>query len=159
MWLELLDAKFSHPSRPVGRLEYDQLFSHCHALTDMPCNMFAAALIYAYSDAKDMLVRLPFQACYCPFRVLTDGWFAPSLVLLARLNCGWVGSLERLIRGSMRSWFHALSKREFKANARRVYEGYYGGVMSAVVVVSLGGEAAVVGSMSWEVDGAGSMRL
>ena len=41
--------------------------------------------------------------------------------------------------GIMRNWFYALSKREFRANVTRVYEGHHGGVMSAVVRVSLGG--------------------
>lgn len=123
MWLELLDAKLSHPDRPVGRLEYDQLLGHCRTLTDIPCNMFAAALISAYSDAKDVFVHLPFEAWYRSFQVVIDGWFAPSLVLLARLDCEWVGSLERSSTGSMQNRFHALSKRVFKANAMRVYEG------------------------------------
>lgn len=53
--------------------------------------------------------------------------FAPSLVLLARLDPGWMGSLERLGTRIMRNQFHASGKREFKANARRVYEGHYEG--------------------------------
>jgi hypothetical protein len=56
MWLELLDAKFSHPCRPVGWLEYDQLLGHHRALINMPCNMFATALIAAYPDTKAVLI-------------------------------------------------------------------------------------------------------
>jgi Sulfotransferase domain len=62
MWLELFDAKFSFPSRPVSRLEYSQLLGHCCALTDMPCDMFAAPPIAAYPDAKAVLVQRPFEA-------------------------------------------------------------------------------------------------
>jgi hypothetical protein len=70
-----------------------------------------------------------------------------------------MGSLERLGTGIMRNWFHASSKRGFKANARRVYERHIGGDECGGRGESGRREAAVVGSMSWEVDGAGSMRL
>lgn len=50
-----------------------------------------------------------------------------------------MGSFERLSAGVMRNWFHASSKREFKANVTRDYEGHYEGVRSAVVGVSSGG--------------------
>jgi Sulfotransferase domain len=72
MWLELLDAKFSHPSRPVGQLEFDQLLGHCRDLTDTPCNMFAAVLIAAYPDAKAVLIRRPFEGCHRSFQVVID---------------------------------------------------------------------------------------
>lgn len=49
-----------------------------------------------------------------------------------------MGSFERLSAGVMRNWFHASSKREFKANVTRDYEGHYEGV-STVVGVSSGG--------------------
>lgn len=41
-----------------------------------------------------------------------------------------MGSFERLSEGVMRNWCHASSKREFKANVTRDYEGHYEGVSS-----------------------------
>jgi hypothetical protein len=127
MWLELLDAKFSHPSRPVSRLEFGQLLGQCRAATNAPCNMFTTELMAVYPDAKVVLIQRPFEALCRSFQVVIDGWFAPSLVFLARLDPGWMGSLERLGTRIMQNQFYASSKREFKADTRRVYKGHYEG--------------------------------
>lgn len=76
MWLELLDAKYSDTParrrRPVGRAGFDQLLGHRRAVTDAPCNMFAAELIAAYPDAKVVLVKRPFESWYRSFQVVVD---------------------------------------------------------------------------------------
>ena len=70
-----------------------------------------------------MLAQRPFEAWYRSSQAVIDDWFAPSLAFLARLDPGWMGSLERLGTRIMQIQFYASSKRESKANTRRVYEG------------------------------------
>jgi hypothetical protein len=92
-WPDLLDAKFGTSGQLPGRLEFDHLLGRFQAVTDAPCNIVYAKLIAAHPDAKVILVKRPFEAWFTSFQVVIDGCFAPSFILLARLDPGWMGRL------------------------------------------------------------------
>ena len=60
MWNEALAWKYGNPQtkqsvRPFTKKDWNQLLGHCMAVTDAPCNLFAAELLEAYPDAKVIL--------------------------------------------------------------------------------------------------------
>ncbi|KAE8447045.1 hypothetical protein EG329_011180 [Mollisiaceae sp. DMI_Dod_QoI] len=54
-WLPLLEAKYSDPSRPISRAQFDEFLGDFAGVTDIPAAVFASELMDAYPCAKIIL--------------------------------------------------------------------------------------------------------
>lgn len=64
MWLEALEAKFDGKGKPYGRAEFDKLFGHCQAVSNMPAILFSEELIESYPEAKVILTLRDVDSWY-----------------------------------------------------------------------------------------------
>ncbi|KAJ7606868.1 hypothetical protein FB45DRAFT_847438 [Roridomyces roridus] len=116
MWMEAYAAKFEGRGT-FGRAEWDKLLGHCVAVTDAPCNVFAAELIDAYPEAKIILVERDIESWYKSLGILIDGTFRLGRVA-GFLDPFWAGRVV----GSMRRWmadgFGASTPEEARKNAK-----------------------------------------
>ncbi|KAJ7606872.1 hypothetical protein FB45DRAFT_949369 [Roridomyces roridus] len=128
MWMEAYAAKFEGRGT-FGRAEWDKLLGHCVAVTDAPCNVFAAELIDAYPEAKIILVERDIESWDKSFGILIDGTFRLSRIA-GFLDPFWAGRVV----GSMRRWmadgFGARTPEEARKNARSRYRAHYAQVRS-----------------------------
>ena len=111
----------------VDRTFLDKALGHMNAVTDMPAASFATDLIEAYPDAKVILVQRDEDAWYRSFeRVFVDAYDSWLWTIIARLDPGRVGHMEKFLRRSVaQCHFRASSTSEFRSNARNVYREHY----------------------------------
>ncbi|KAJ7608812.1 hypothetical protein FB45DRAFT_993741 [Roridomyces roridus] len=118
LWMEAYAAKFEGRGK-FGRAEWDKLLGQCMAVTDAPCNIFAAELIDAYPEAKIILVE----------RDIENGTFRLGHIS-AFLDPFWAGRLFGVQRRTIFHAFCARTPEEARKNARSRYRAHYAQVRS-----------------------------
>lgn len=122
VWNSALDAKFFNKGKPFSTLDWDALLGNYSAVCDLPAVAFPQELLFAYPDAKVVLVERDIEKWYKSFdeRVMQNVW-NPVLRFIAKLDWRFVGRLESTSRRWTRGWLDATSLGEMQRNARPKY--------------------------------------
>lgn len=131
LWNPAYETKFlGRPSTACSKVNkefLDKLLGHMNAVTDMPAVSFSEELITAYPEAKVVLVQRDVEAWYRSFeRVFIGSYDSWLWSFIAWLDPNKVGHMNNFLRNSVaRCQFHANSSKEFRSNAREVYQEHY----------------------------------
>ena len=138
LWLELLEKKYplassSFEGQSPTLADFDALLGHVSAVTDSPCNAFAAELISAYPTAKVILVEREVESWYTSFNSnVISSFSSPLTRLICLLDPGFVGKQGALGALLMRGQWKAASFAQWRDNAKTVYAEHNAAITAAV---------------------------
>ncbi|KAG8668413.1 hypothetical protein FPOAC1_007792 [Fusarium poae] len=124
------DASFtnlpSYTGRPFTREEWDELWGHCEATTDV-ASIFAPQLIKAYPDAKVILAIRDFEPWFKSVdqSVLQNLWNPIAQFSINVLEPILGSAMGRSARKQMLGLFQASTVEEARANARDTYDRHH----------------------------------
>ncbi|CEI68249.1 hypothetical protein FVEN_g11802 [Fusarium venenatum] len=124
------DASFpnlpSYTGKPFTREEWDELWGHCEATTDV-ASIFAPQLIQTYPDAKVILAIRDFDPWFKSVdqSVLHNLWNPIAQFSINVLEPILGSAMGRSARKQMLGLFQASTVEEARANARETYERHH----------------------------------
>lgn len=132
MWLEAINVKYHGYSSPaLDRSFWDKLLGHVSATTDAPANMFAKELIESYPEAKVVLVERDVDKWYPSFeQALIKGLETPFLDVILKFDRDTARMLPVAREGIMKGQFGARDTKEYRQNAKEVYNRHYAEIRS-----------------------------
>jgi hypothetical protein len=89
MWTSALRAKYYGKGPLPDKAFFDGLLGHVGAVTDLPCNLFAAELTTFYPDAKVVLVEREIESWFASWYAFCENAYDPLYPWLAMLDPGF----------------------------------------------------------------------
>lgn len=89
MWTSALQAKYYGKGPLPDEKFFDGLLGHVGAVTDSPCNLFAAELVTFYPDAKVVLVEREIESWFASWYAFCVNSYNPVFQWLAMLDPGF----------------------------------------------------------------------
>ncbi|KAF2489752.1 hypothetical protein BU16DRAFT_544123 [Lophium mytilinum] len=132
-WMAALNAKYNGLGPLPTKKFFDALLGHVGAVTDAPCNLFAAELVAMYPDAKVVLVEREIESWERSWAAFAESAYDPVLPLLARLDPEWLGRIVSVGRATTQvSAGFAGTKAQAKVRSRGAYRRHYAEVREMV---------------------------
>lgn len=130
------DASFpnlpSYTNTPFTRKDWDELYGHCEATTDVSC-FWGPELIEAYPGAKVILVVRDYDKWFKSVCGIFDILWSIPITLAIRVSEPLTGSVfAQVAQKSFQGFFRAMDKEGVRANAREAYDRHHRAIMEVV---------------------------
>jgi hypothetical protein len=128
IWDAALDAKFFGKGPKFTTAEqWDTVLGEYSAVSaDVPPIAFAEELVYAYPDAKVILVNRDVDEWAKSFsNTVTSGMYSPLMHRLADWDPAWLGHMRDTHMRWSRGWFKVDSKEEQDAISPQMFKNHY----------------------------------
>lgn len=133
MWTSALIAKYYGKGKLPDKAFFDGLLGHVGAVTDAPCNLFAAELTTFYPEAKIVLVERDLDSWFASWTAFCEDAYNPLFAWLGALDpgfCGRIRSVGDLITQTQAGF--STDKDQVRVRSKNAYQHHYRDVRAMV---------------------------